>query len=141
MKTVWTLVVSGGEPVTLKFKGNPPMVHQGRMSVLKVIATEDEVPSIVEKFAGARVKVVDHRETPEQKVERRNHLAMLNDPDNIEWNTPLCHSCAWFDRNLEGMCALGRSGGESWEDEAIQAVYKDKFEKDAEACPLSTKFD
>lgn len=136
MKTLWTLIVSGGEPVVVKYRGNPPMRHHGRMSVLKVIAEESEIPAIVEKFKGAQVKVCDHRETPEQKVIRKNHLALISDPENITWNTPKCPTCAWFDREIEGMCGLGKVGEDSWSKEAIDAVYHGKFEEDAEACPL-----
>lgn len=142
MKTLWTLIVSGGDSLIIKFKGNPPLIHKGRMSVLKVICTETEVEEVAEKFrdAGATVKVHEHRETEEQKKIRSNLLATVTDPDNVVWNTVKCHECAWLDPEIEGQCGLGMSGGKKWTWSVIdmQTQNNDKFAKDREECPLKS---
>lgn len=138
MKTLWTLIVKGGQPLTLRFKGNPPLVHQGPHSVLKLISTEEESRQVASKFeeGGSKVQVVDHRETPDQKQERVDYLSLVTDP-TVKWKTPMCAQCAWFDRDLEGMCGLGRTGQDSWPPETIEIVTG-KFQEDADLCPLKS---
>lgn len=142
MKTLWTFIVSGGDALTVKYKGNPPMRHVGRMSVLKAICYPSEAEDIADQFrnVGARVKVVSHMETEDQKEERRNLLRTVHDPDNVTWNTERCHQCAWLDPDIEGQCGLGMSGGQKWTWSVIdmQTDNNDKFKEDREKCPLKS---
>lgn len=139
MRTLWTLDIRGTVGCTVHPKGNPPLVHEPGTSLAKLVGTEEQAHEVADLFRsyGCKVKLLSHAESEEEKEERRSSLKLLE--TTYVWNCPQCAQCAWFSKDLDGSCALGKTKGESWSQEIINKLLESshKFKQDAEECPVS----
>jgi hypothetical protein len=141
MKRLWTFHVRNGDPFQLTVKGNPPVVHDGKQSLLKCLCTQDQAEDLETEMRshGCTVKSNLPHETEEQREQREHILHVLGDSDSFP--CVRCPECAWFDPFTEGLCGAGMSSrdrGFSWEGEVIQERLTDlKFLADWKDCPLN----
>lgn len=140
MKTQYTFVISGGDPLTLQLRGGPPMRYEGPGStVFHVICTREEALHVEMSFKEAHCKVVvhTHGESLEQKQMRINLLALQGENT---FPTKDCPSCPWFDPEISGLCGAGKTGGDTYSEAVIKHQMKSERFKDAyNNCTWDTK--
>jgi len=125
----WTFHLRGGEPIGIHMRGNPPVSHDGRLSIWHLMMGEkmSTYLSFYLQGKGVQVDAMAEEESPEQAQER----AAMSDP-NREYQTPLCSLCFFLDLNVLGEC-----GYWGWPEEMLTMVLEghEKARKDAQVCP------
>jgi hypothetical protein len=76
--SVWTFLIRGGEPFDLKIKNNlsPALNHDGRMTLWKMVGTDDEAASVEAWVKGPLIGARVERHT---EVEDAEMLAIRNE--------------------------------------------------------------
>jgi len=136
-RQLWIFHVLGGETLRMNVKGNLPMHHDGDMSILRCLCTEEEAEGIKDEMErhGCRVKMNCPMETPEQNAERKNVMQVLG--GDRPFPCLRCPECAWFDPHLDSLCGAGFAKGNGWDDDAVTGSMSNvKFQEDFKACPL-----
>lgn len=71
-RLVWTLIIRGGEPFTLKLneKLGPALVHDGSMTLWKMVGTEAEANSVEQMVTGPLIgaRVEKHTEVESEEM-------------------------------------------------------------------------
>lgn len=73
---VWTLIINGGEPVTLTLQDRlgPPLRHEGGRTIWKMVGTKEQAFSVVKMLmgplVGAQVAFTTEEQTEEQAAMR-----------------------------------------------------------------------
>jgi len=129
--TLWTFRFQGGTSFTLRVPWNPPVEHDGYLTVAHLLCSEEMYQVVLRFVEGQGTRVLSHSEgqTDEQAEERRR---LLGDPDAL-FPCVKCPGCFWFDPTLPGMC-----GAKEWEPsfrEAAVRVHERAREGLAE-CPV-----
>lgn len=138
-RQLWVFRVTGGDAFDLQVKGNPRVRHDGGAeSVLRALCTRDQADELATEMRrrGCRVETYGGGETPEQKEERRNVMAVLG--GERAFPCVRCPECAWFDPHIHSLCGAGVApGGEGWDDDAVEgAMSNPRHRDDLDACPL-----
>lgn len=141
MKQLWTFHVRQGESFAIQVKGNPVMRHDGKVSLLKCLCTEQEAETLEKEMIGHGCQVEKHcpHEDAKQKEQREHVLSFMGDGRSFPCEK--CPECSWFDPSIEGLCGAGMFTNDSaWENKTIEQQLSDKkFRQDWETCPLNTK--
>lgn len=77
---VWTFVIRGGSDFSLRLPHNPPLDHDGSMSMWKMVGTKriaDAAREIIEE-TGASVEVHTEYQNEEQTAIRKSRLGIEN---------------------------------------------------------------
>ena len=75
---VWTFIIRGGADFSLRLPNNPPLDHDGRMSMWKMVGTKriaDAACGII-KETGASVELHTEHQNEEQAAIRKSRLGI-----------------------------------------------------------------
>jgi len=136
-RQLWIFRVNGGESFRLTPQGNPPMHHDGDMSILRCLCTTEQAEEMEQEMRRHGCTVLSNcpAETPEQKAERANIMQVMG--GDRPFPCARCPECAWFDPHLESLCGAGLAPGDGWDDDAVRgSMSNGKFRDDFAACPL-----
>jgi len=131
----WTLSLKGGAVFGVAVPNNPPVVHDGRLTVCHLFIDGkqlEDLCSIIRGY-GARVEVHAEEQTQDQSDERQALLGISQGMENQVYPTGLCPECFWFNPQLESYCNFTDSPKET-----VRASLKhqEKAKTDLDACPL-----
>ena len=72
---IWTFLIRGGEPFDIRVAGKlgPPLIHRGKMTLWKMVGTEEEADSLESIISGPLIKARVERHT---EVETEGMLAL-----------------------------------------------------------------
>lgn len=132
-KRLWTFVVRGGEPLKLQPKGNIPDEHDGGLSILKFVLTEqraEETRALLEQH-GCTVQVNTERQSDEQKKLRQQLAGVMR--EDAVFPCAECPGCSFFDPHSESYC-----GADDWPQESVVKLLEiqEKARNNLAQCPL-----
>ena len=132
---LFRFLIRGGTRFQAQVPHNPPLEHDGGMSVCSVVISPTqahEVLGLIRSFGCVVEEVPLERQTEEQEVERLTLLG-AGMKDTV-WPSASCPACAWFDPLLKDAEPCGRKG---WPTEMVASLSTSpKPQQDAEACPV-----
>lgn len=73
---MWTFVIHGGSPISIKMPNNPVLDHDGDRTIWKMFGSEDQADSVqrVLESQKCRVDRYSEGETVEQQEERKKRM-------------------------------------------------------------------
>lgn len=131
---LFRLWVRRGQRFTLQVPGNPPVTHNGGLTVAPLVMPSDRAESVRRwiESQGCEVDLLPAVQQSDLQAEERGVLLGLNDPNRV-FPCVKCPKCSWFDPLLKGE-PCGRLGWEeSYREAHLQA--HEKAVEDAESCP------
>lgn len=134
---LWTIEIRGPGSLTLQVPGNPPLYHEGGISVAHLILRQEEVGELkIFAFSAActlKAWPVDGQD--EEQTAERSRFVGLGEEDRV-WPSIVCPACPWFDPLQEGSpCGLDTLPSESTE-----VLRKLEYYAKAEAdCPVRSR--
>jgi hypothetical protein len=128
---IWTFQLVGGSQFAIQPDGNPPVSHDGSLSIWHLRLTDEQAEE-VEGFCQAReVKVTKHADVVTEEQEAMHQRYM--EADTSVFPCGHCPNCYWLDLQVEHYC-----GHAAWVPERRRAALEtfEQAHTDLEACPL-----
>jgi hypothetical protein len=133
-----TLKITGGETFVLYLSKNPPVHHDGVLSLHQLYLSDEELSSVGRLVLGfgSNLQVVGPvLQTPDQLSDRVTLLGIGS--EFRVWPSKLCMDCSWLDPLMENPC-----GRASWPKESVESFLEmEKPKTDLSDCTAKHVWD
>lgn len=133
-----TLMITGGETFALYLSKNPPVHHNGVLSLHQLYLSDEELSEVgrlVLGFGSTLQALGPVLQTPDQLSDRTTLLGIGS--ESRVWPSKLCVECSWLDPLMENPC-----GRVSWPKESVESFLElEKPKTDLSNCTAKHVWD